>query len=85
MVAYGSRKLERINPHSALKYDITKSSLVGERLERRLFQFLIFKESTLQKYDMKEIILNDIFDKRYVFTYPEFNEMNFCVEYNGDE
>lgn len=48
------------------------------------YQFLIFKQSTLDKYTKEELIEKNIFDKRYVLTYEELEKMNFKIVYTGE-
>lgn len=48
------------------------------------YQFLIFKQSTLDKYSNEELIERNIFDKRYVLTYEEQEKMNFKIVYTGE-
>lgn len=48
------------------------------------YQFLIFKQSTLDKYSKEESIEKNIFDKRYVLTYEELEKMNFKIVYTGE-
>ena len=48
------------------------------------YQFLIFKQSTLDKYTKEELIEKNIFDKRYSLTYEELEKMNFKIVYTGE-
>ena len=48
------------------------------------YQFLIFKQSTLNKYTKEELIKKNIYDKLYVLTYEELEKMNFKIVYTGE-
>lgn len=48
------------------------------------FEFIIYKQSTLDKYTKEEIIEKDIYDKLMVLKYNDLEQLNFCVTYDGD-
>ena len=52
--------------------------------EKAIYHFLIFKESTINKYSHRELVEQDIYDKRYDLTYDELVAMNFTITYTGD-
>ena len=51
--------------------------------EDKTHQLLIIKQSTIDKYGRDSIIKNDIYDKRYVITYPEVTA-GLKIIYTGD-
>lgn len=55
-------------------------------LERDLtYQIIIFKQSTIDKYTKEELMEQEIFDKRYIFTYDDLKAMDYKVVYTGEE
>ena len=48
-----------------------------------LYQVIIFKQSTIDKYSKEEIIKQNIFDKRYELSYNELKKVNFKMIYSG--
>ena len=71
---------ERIAPGKGLE---TRMPLVTS-VYTACYQFLIFKQSTLDKYTKEELIEKNIFDKRYTLTYEELEKMNFKIVYTGE-
>jgi len=49
----------------------------------RELQILIIKESTMKNCPEQALIENDIYDKRYVLTYGELEQLSFKIEYDG--
>ena len=49
-----------------------------------LYQVIIFKQSTIDKYSKEELIEKNIFDKRYLLNYNELKKVNFKMTYSGD-
>lgn len=47
-------------------------------------QFLLFKDSTMEKYTDEELAEKNIFDKRYSYTYDQLKAMNFKIVYTGE-
>lgn len=50
----------------------------------REMQILILRESTLRDCSERDLIENDVHDKRYVLTYEELEAMNFTIDYKGE-
>ena len=50
----------------------------------RELQVLILKESTLRDCSERDLIENDVHDKRYVLTYEELEALNFIIDYKGE-
>ena len=48
-----------------------------------IFQVLIFKQSTMDKYSKEELIQKNIFDKLYYLTYSDLEAMGFKIVYTG--
>ena len=47
------------------------------------YQFIVFKKSTLENHDMREIIEKGIYDERYIFNFKELEQMNFIISFTG--
>lgn len=45
--------------------------------------FLILTQNTIDKYSVRELMENNIYDDMLIFSIEEMAEMHFCVEYNG--
>lgn len=63
---------------NSLIFDETNENL------QKIYQLIVFKQSTLTKYTNEELIENNIYDKLYSFTYEELKAMNFEIIYTGD-
>ncbi len=49
-----------------------------------MYQLLIIKESTLNKFSKEELISNNIYDKLYVLSDEELKAMNYKITYTGE-
>lgn len=48
-------------------------------------QYIVFTESTFQKYSIEDIKDNDIYDAYYSFDYNELEKINFKIFYPNDK
>lgn len=60
-------------------------TLSSSELENGMqFHLLIYKQSTLDKFSIEELIDQNIFDKRYVLTNNDLKAMDFKIVYTGE-
>ena len=52
--------------------------------ETRNLYYINFKQTKIEKYKLKEIKKNDIFDKRYVFSLEDLKAIDYTVVYDGE-
>ncbi len=50
-----------------------------------MYQSLVIRESTFEKYGIDEIIQNKIYDRRILYTYRELSNMGFIMVIEDDE
>ena len=50
----------------------------------RHIQCLLWKQSTLEKFTLDEIVQKNIYDKRYKYTNDELASLKVVFEYNGE-
>lgn len=77
-----------VAPHSFYSLDTLQadsSVTLTYRLGYPLpFCLMIIKQSTIEKYSWKNIVDNDICDKRYIFTLEDLQEKNLQINYQGE-
>lgn len=52
--------------------------------KNEITQILILKQSTIDKYTMKEMRENNIFDKLFEFTMDDLEKLNYTIVYTGE-
>lgn len=61
-----------------------RCAIPSDAFPYRELQVLILKESTLRDCSERDLIENDVHDKRYVLTYEELEALNFIIDYKGE-
>lgn len=46
--------------------------------------FILLKQETFSRYDVRYIVNNDIYDVRYILSYDELKKNGFKIYYNGE-
>ena len=74
-------ELPSLQPGERFEFVITGWKRVNR--PGQYYQFIVFKKSTLENHDMREIIEKGIYDERYIFNFKELEQMNFIISFTG--
>lgn len=53
-------------------------------MNSKVCQFLIFKEGTIESHSVQELMVDNIYDKRLVYTFAELKRNGYRIVYTGE-
>lgn len=81
---YLKEYLDTIRPHEKYTRHVLIKNYDGLIYDNgRHLQYLLWKQSTLEKFTLDEIVLKNIYDKRYKFSEADLRANNAKVVYTG--